>query len=141
MIIVINRCQINVNIDGGGNGSPSSVACIGIFRICRGFCKGCYARPLGILFAFATELVMVIRTVDYAQSFQCDFLQIECNSIYVVDLLRTRSRCVLQRILAIWNKIIHLLYRITYQASHIYREDNQVANKLYSKAVHVGDDA
>ena len=43
---------IKVNTDGAALGSPGVGGCGGIFRNCRAFVKGCFAIPLGQVFAF-----------------------------------------------------------------------------------------
>lgn len=47
---------IKLNIDGAVAGSTGSVSCGGVFRIPRGFIKGCFYSPFGILSAFEAEL-------------------------------------------------------------------------------------
>lgn len=59
---------IKVNTDGSANGSPSIVGCGGIFLTYIGFCKGCFAKPLRIIYAFGVELWGVI--VEYAIRFK-----------------------------------------------------------------------
>lgn len=63
----------------------------GIFKTYRGFCKGCFAKPLGILYGYEAELTRVITAVHYAQKYDWDCLWFECDSMYVVNLLKTRS--------------------------------------------------
>ena len=41
-----------MNTDGAVMGSPGVDGCGGIFQNCRAFVKGCFAIPLGQVFAF-----------------------------------------------------------------------------------------
>lgn len=60
---------IKIDTDGAANGSPGFAGCGSIFRIYRGFCKGCFSKPLGIMNAFEAELLGVITALEYAQQF------------------------------------------------------------------------
>lgn len=62
-----------------------------MFKTYRGFNKGCFARPLGILFAFEAELLVVIAALDYAKGFGRDNLWFESDSANVVDLLKNKN--------------------------------------------------
>ncbi|GMN53285.1 hypothetical protein TIFTF001_022429 [Ficus carica] len=65
-----NTRWIKVNTNGAVNGSPGIAGYGGIFQTYRGFCKGCFAKPLGVLYAFEAELYGVITAVEYAIRFQ-----------------------------------------------------------------------
>ena len=60
---------IKVNMDEAANGSPGIAGCGGIFRTYRGFCKGCFAKPLRVLYAFEVKLWGVITAVKYSIRF------------------------------------------------------------------------
>ena len=111
------------------------------FRNYGGFSKGCSAKPPSILFAFEAELMGIITAIDYARRFDWDYIWFECDSTYVVELLQTKSNKVSWRFLSRWNKTINYLDHITYHASQIFREGNQVADNLASYAAHIAEDA
>ena len=47
---------LNINTDGADFGSLGIAGYAGVFRICRGFVKGCFTIPLGVCFAFSLLL-------------------------------------------------------------------------------------
>ena len=76
----------------------------------------------------------VITATDYACKFKWDFIWFECDSTYMVELLQNKNTQVPWKFVARWNRAINYLSNITYKVSHIYREENQVADKLTSLA-------
>lgn len=98
-----------------------------IFRTYKGFCKGCFLTPLGVLYSSEAELMKVICAIEFANQYN--------DSIYVVNLLSSKSIMVLWRFLACWNCAINFLNIITNYVSHIFREGNHVADKLATQAV------
>ncbi|PON56459.1 Ribonuclease H-like domain containing protein [Parasponia andersonii] len=82
---------LKVNTDGSGFGSPSLAGYGSIFRTSRGFCKGAFAIPLGKVFAFEVELAGAIHAISCAYDFGWTNLWLECDSTYLVTLLRKRS--------------------------------------------------
>lgn len=82
----------------------------------------------------------VITTIDYAGKFKWDFIWFECDSTYMVELLRNKNKHVPQKFVARWNRAINYLSNITYCVSHIYRAGNQVADKLASLATRNDED-
>ncbi|GMN40542.1 hypothetical protein TIFTF001_009767 [Ficus carica] len=55
---------------------------------------GCFSKPLGIIYAFEAELLGIITAVEFAQKFNWSRLWFECDSTYVVELLRNRSKSI-----------------------------------------------
>lgn len=49
--------------------------CRGVFRTHRGFVKGCFAKPLDILYALEAEFMWVI----YASPYASDLVEISCD--------------------------------------------------------------
>ena len=82
---------IKVNIDGSARGAPGRSGCGGVFRTSRGFVKGCFSVFLGIKYAFEAELTGKITVIEFAEKYNWNCLWFECDSIYVVNLLRTLS--------------------------------------------------
>ena len=63
----------------------------GVFCIYCGFVKGCFHVSLFDCYAFEAELYAFISAVNRAHHFGWDRIWIECDSLYVVNLLRSRS--------------------------------------------------
>lgn len=57
-----------LNYDEVARGNPSVASCRGVFRMCRGFPKGCYAMPLGVNTPLYAELMRIILGVEVANS-------------------------------------------------------------------------
>ncbi|KAK3229515.1 hypothetical protein Dsin_001396 [Dipteronia sinensis] len=57
---------IKVNNDGAALSSPGDGGCGGVFRNCRAFVKGCFAVPLGQVFAFEAELLTASTAINLA---------------------------------------------------------------------------
>ena len=126
------RNWIKVNIDGAAKGSPGHAGCGGIFRNCRGFSKGCFAKYLGIKFAFEAEILGFITAIEIAKKFNWSPLWIESDSAYVVTLFSTNSFNVPWEIRNRWSKALSDAKSLNVHVSHIYREGNCVADKLAS---------
>ncbi|GMN70027.1 hypothetical protein TIFTF001_039073 [Ficus carica] len=60
---------IKINTDSAANESLGTAGCGGIFRTYKGFCKRCFSKPLGIVYAFEAELLGIITVVEFAQQF------------------------------------------------------------------------
>ncbi|KAI9192216.1 hypothetical protein LWI28_019629 [Acer negundo] len=75
---------IKVNTDGVAMGSPGFGGIGGIFRNCRAFVKGCFAIPLGQVFAFKAELLAASLAINFAWKYGWHRLWLESDSSYVV---------------------------------------------------------
>ena len=122
-----------MNTDGSAFGSPGLAGCGGIFRTSRGFFKGAFAIPLGKAFAFEAELAGAIHAISYAHDFGWTNLWLECDSSYLVTLLRTRSSSVPWRWKPSWLRCIDRISTMNFHVSHIFREGNTVADILASR--------
>ena len=80
-----------INTNGSANGSPRMAGCGGIFQTYRGFCKGCFAHPVGIALAFEAELMGAISAIEYTKLYSWDKLWFESDYICIVDLLHKKS--------------------------------------------------
>ena len=96
-----------------------------IFRAYKGFCKGCFLTPLGVLYSSEAELLKVICAIEFADQY----------NIQSMWLISSQSIMVLWHFLACWNCAINFLNIITNYVSHIFREGNHVADKLATQAV------
>ena len=81
--------------------------CGGIFRTYRGFCKGYFSRPLGIMNTYEVEFLGIITTSEIAQQFKWSNLWLKCDSTYVVGLLRTLSKEVPWKWHAKWSHALN----------------------------------
>ena len=123
---------IKVNIDGAAKGAPGHSDCGGIFRNCRGFSKGCFAKYLGIKFAFEAELLGFIMAIEIAKKFNWSPLWIETDSSYVVSIFLTGSLKVPWEVRSRWSIALSDAKNLQVHVSHIFREGNCVADKLAS---------
>ncbi|KAK3193727.1 hypothetical protein Dsin_025037 [Dipteronia sinensis] len=57
---------IKINTDGAALSSSGVGCCGGVFRNCRSFVKGCFAVPLGQVFAFGAKLLAASMAINLA---------------------------------------------------------------------------
>ncbi|KAI9181501.1 hypothetical protein LWI28_015585 [Acer negundo] len=132
---------IKVNTDGATIGSLGFGGCGGIFRNCRAFVKGCFAIPLGQVFAFEAELLTASLAINFAWKYGWHRLWLESDSSYVVQLLSSRSEMVPWRVHQAWQRCIFQISQIDFQVSHIFKEGNQVADTLSKHALELLGDS
>jgi ribonuclease HI len=132
---------IKVNTDGAAIGSPGVGGCGGIFRNCRAFVKGCFAIPLGQVFAFEAELLAASLAINFAWKYGWHRIWLESDSSYVVQLLSSRSEMVPWRVRQAWQRCIFQISQMDFQVSHIFREGNQVADMLSKHALELQADS
>ena len=92
-----------MNTDGSEAGLPGPTSCGGVLRTYMGFVRDCFASPPSILHAFDVELTELIKTLEQAQSNHRFPLWIEADSVYLVELLRNRSRDI---VISLFNNTI-----------------------------------
>ena len=126
---------IKVNTDGAANGNPGLAGCGGVFRTHRGFFKGGFAFHLGMAFAFESELMGVIKAIDFAVLYNWTSIWLESDSTYVVYLLTNRFRKVPWSLKSRWIRCLQTIDSINFRVSHIFREGNRVADDLSKFAV------
>ena len=61
--------------------------------------------------------------------------------MYVVDLLKFKSKNLPWKFLSRWKRALHYLENISYCVSHVFCEGNQVADKLVSHAIYIENTA
>lgn len=86
-----NAGKIKVNTDEVALDVPSLAAGGCVFCTSCGFVKGCLAIPLGNRLAFEAELLAVAFALETIQRFSWDHLWLVCDSMYLVQLLSSRS--------------------------------------------------
>ncbi|KAK3189490.1 hypothetical protein Dsin_029051 [Dipteronia sinensis] len=116
---------IKVNTDGAALSSPGVGGCWGVFRNCRALVKGCFAVPLGQVFAFEAELLAALMAINLAWQNGWHRIWLESESSYVVYLLASRSEQVPWWIRQAWQHYIYQISKMEFQVSHIFREGNQ----------------
>ncbi|KAL8499833.1 hypothetical protein ACS0TY_019720 [Phlomoides rotata] len=109
---------IKINVDGGVVGAPGTLTSGGVFRDNFGVFRGCFSMTHGIGFAFEVELATALHAIEIAKMKGWRGLWIECDSIYVVQMLRVTDP---------GRRVV---------VSHIYREDNATTDKLTREPVH-----
>ncbi|PON53282.1 Ribonuclease H-like domain containing protein, partial [Trema orientale] len=75
-----------------------------------------------------------IHAISYAHDFGWTNLWLECDSSYLVTLLRARSPSVPWRWKPAWLRCIDRISNMNFHVSHIFREGNTVADILASRA-------
>ncbi|XP_050222822.1 uncharacterized protein LOC126672915 [Mercurialis annua] len=121
---------IKVNTDGSALGAPGPAGGGGIFRNTRGFCQGCFALHLGCSFAFMAEIEAAIYAVLKASEMGFQFVWLECDSIYVVNLFKRRDMQIPWKLRLRWIACLKYINSIQFVVSHIFREGNAVADDL-----------
>ncbi|KAI9186202.1 hypothetical protein LWI28_014797 [Acer negundo] len=96
-------------------GSPGFGGCGVIFRNCRAFVKGCFAIPLGQVFAFEAELLAASLAINFAWKNGWHRLWLESDSSYVVQLLSSRFEIVPWRVRQAWQRCIFQISRMNFQ--------------------------
>ena len=109
--------------------------CGGIFRTCRGFTKGCFARSLGAVYAFEDEIMAFILATEKAHEFGWNNIWVELDSLYVINLYKYNiekflGSCLLNR----WKIALRSAKDLNAVVSHIFREGNCVSDKLTNMA-------
>lgn len=105
-------------------------SCLWLFRIYRGFSRGSLAVPLGIQIALYTEILGSINVVDLA-SFKGRFpFWIEIDSSLLVSKVTSKSIDVPWKRRLRWRRCLDVRFANTFSITHIFREGNQVADKL-----------
>ncbi|KAK2641185.1 hypothetical protein Ddye_022948 [Dipteronia dyeriana] len=82
---------IKINSDGAARGAVCLAGAGGVFHDHRGIVQGCFAFHIDSAYAFEAELNAVIKAVAYAYVKHWHLLWIESVSIYVCNLLTSRS--------------------------------------------------
>ncbi|KAL8548211.1 hypothetical protein ACS0TY_007509 [Phlomoides rotata] len=127
---------IKINVDGGAAGAPGTLTGGGVFRDNFGVFRGCFSMTHGIGFAFEAELATTLHAIEIANVKGWGDLLIECDSIYVIQMLRARGPNILWRLIPSWHKSRKLLQGRRVVVSHIYREGNATADRLTRELVH-----
>lgn len=122
---------IKCNTDGTTLGSHGQDACAGIFRNCNGDNFGMFCpQPWHIISnALNAGIMGVILAIETTHNNNWHHLLIECDS-KLATLAFKSPHIVPCHLKTRWNKCLHLLSSMNFMISHIFREDNNCANKL-----------
>ncbi|KAL8506337.1 hypothetical protein ACS0TY_017274 [Phlomoides rotata] len=126
---------IKINVDGGASGAPGKITGGGVFRNSFKVFRDCFAMNHGKWFAFEAELSTALYTIELAHARGWWKVWLECDSIYVVRIFREQSPKVLWRLIAQWHKIRKTMKTMHVVVSHIYREGNDIADRLTREQV------
>jgi ribonuclease HI len=122
----INKC----NIDGAFCGISGNASCGGIFRNhAAEFVYG-FTEPLGASNAFVAELCGFMRAIEIAYQKQWNHLWIETDSLSVVSAFNHPEKQVAWSLSNRWKNAVFMSSQMNIIVTHIYREDNQVADLL-----------
>ncbi|KAK3230592.1 hypothetical protein Dsin_002473 [Dipteronia sinensis] len=103
-------------------GSSRVSGCGGIFRNCRACVKGCFAIPLGQVFAFETELLAASLAINFAWKYGWHRIWLKSDCSYVIQLLSSCSEMVPWRICQAWQRFIFQISQLDFQVFHIFTE-------------------
>ena len=122
--------SVKVNTDGLALGAPGQAAIGGVFRNWRGFPIGSFCKHIGIKTAFNAELEAYMMAIDIAWKKGWRNLWVELDSQTVANCVQTMGYEPPWIYYAQWSTCVFQMQRMQLYISHIYREGNQVADKL-----------
>lgn len=128
-----------VSFDGVSLGHPGVALCGGIFRMCMGFPKGCFALSRGIQTSMFAELMGFIVVVKLADTKNWFPLWIETESTTMVSKGMSNSNDVPWTLKVTWRKCLNILRRQTYRISYIFREESGVADRVANVGLRLAD--
>lgn len=107
----------------------------GIFYNCRGYVKGCFTVSFGEFYVFEVEMLTVMHALEIAERNSWNKLWLESDTLFVVNILSSRSHEMGWRLLARWSKCLYFLALISFQVSHIFLEGTRVVDVLSKHAL------
>lgn len=121
---------VKINTDGAAKGQPGIISCGGVFRCSEGSVLSCFHWDLGIGFAFEAEIMAVIISLEFAKGLGLAAIWLESDSTFVVGMLSDRREDIPWRMRARWLQILEYIGSVSFRVSHVFREGNQVADRL-----------
>ncbi|KAL8557649.1 hypothetical protein ACS0TY_004928 [Phlomoides rotata] len=100
---------IKINVDGGAVGAPGLLTGGRVFHYNFGVFRGYFAFTHGTSFAFEAELATTLHAICLAHHKGWKNIWLECDSNYVVQILRSENPIVRWRLLAKWHNVRQLL--------------------------------
>lgn len=133
---------IKLNSDGASKSSSSVAACGGVFRDSNGNWILGFAKRLGHASPFLAELWGILLGLQLAADLGFDKLEIELDSISVVNVLNNivvrESSCGRHIIRRLRSLVVGSSWNIS--THHIFREANTVANGLANLGCSLAND-
>ena len=121
---------IKINTDGAMRDSSKQASCGGVFRDSRGAIIGAFSSFLGNKTPLEAELYGVIKAIQIAfvNNWHCVWLEVD--SILTVKMIMNNKIDVPSTIKEEWQHTLQLIQEMDIIISHIFREGNEVADKL-----------
>ncbi|KAL8485527.1 hypothetical protein ACS0TY_027713 [Phlomoides rotata] len=116
-------------------GGPGRITVGGVYCDSFGVFIGCFVITHGMGFAFDAELATAFSAIEMAYDKNWRNIWLECDSVYVVSVLKTHDSAVPWRLLAQWHMIHKLIGELQLVVSHIYREGNATTDILTREPV------
>ncbi|KAH6776357.1 hypothetical protein C2S52_013918 [Perilla frutescens var. hirtella] len=126
------RGWVKINTDGSAVSEPGNLACGGIFQNHMGSVIACFHENLGVGFVYEAELWGAILAIDFAISRGMTHIWLEVDSMLVLRWFAKETVLIPWRVKARLLRVLQLIQGIHFKVSHIYREGNQIADKLAS---------
>ncbi|XP_057787675.1 uncharacterized protein LOC131004933 [Salvia miltiorrhiza] len=126
-----------INIDSSVHGSPPLIHAGGVSQDSSSV-LGCFHFSAGRGWGFEVELLALIIALEQIVVQGWDYVWIETDYTYMVDLFRSRSHTVPWRFFSRWRKVLSSIAELYIIITHIYREWNRVANFMASSVEEEG---
>lgn len=130
---------IKINTDGAARGSPGDASCGGVFRNFTGGIIGSFSSFLGTKTPLEAEIHGVILAVQIAWNQGWHNIWLECDSTLTVSMIKNGKSEVPISIKEKWHNTLEKISKMEVIVSHIYREGNEVADKLADHGMRLRD--
>ncbi|CAJ2666577.1 unnamed protein product [Trifolium pratense] len=114
------------NIDGASCGNLVRASCGGIFRNHNADFAFAFAEPLGVASVYFSEICGAMSAIEIAYSKNW----LETDSSLVVSAFKNPTKPVAWSLRNRWDNILFMITQMNYIVTHIYGEDNQVADLI-----------
>lgn len=121
---------VKLNTDGLSKGNPGPAACGGVFRNCHGRFLGGFCQRIGHCNSFFAELSAIIIGIEFAYQRGWHCLWLESDSSSVISALQSSDFDPPWPLHTQWSICLDRIRKMTFYASHIYREGNLVADNF-----------
>lgn len=119
---------VKINTDGSFH-NPNRAGFGGIFRGARPSFLGAFSCKADVLSAIEVEILAVIEAVRVAWNKHWSNLWLETDSSLVVHYFKA-PHLVPWRFKTSWANCLHIVRKLNFRVSHVYREGNSVADVL-----------
>jgi ribonuclease HI len=118
------------NIDGASCGNLGNASCAGIFRNHNVELIYGFAEPLGITSTYVAELCEAVRAIEIVFQRNWSHLWMEIDSSFVVAAFKNPDKPVTWPLRNKWENVLFMINQMNCIITHIYREENQVADLM-----------